>query len=151
MSAKNGCSFILPIVVVHGKPVADNDQNSTLWFGALSSVAGASRTGTLVRTFPLMFDGKVSSASQRSGFCIQYKGERNWAVLLQVGLSNGEQEELVSEMQVATLLKKREPPMRPMAGEKEGKWGRRAEQRAEPVGAAQLVWPSGMPVAAQSA
>lgn len=43
--------FVMPsIVVAHGRRVADNDQNSTLSFGVLSSGAGAFHTGTFLRS-----------------------------------------------------------------------------------------------------
>jgi hypothetical protein len=93
-------------VVAHGRHASDNDQNSMLWFGVPSSVAGASRTGTLVRTFYLIFDGKISSASQRSDFCVQYKDERNWAVLLETQEPAGKQGATTPGMQ--PIAKERE-------------------------------------------
>ena len=39
-----------PIVVAHGRRVADNDQSSTLWFGVPSSGVGVFHTGTFLRS-----------------------------------------------------------------------------------------------------
>jgi len=71
-----------------------------------------------------MFDAKISSDSQWSAFCVQDKGERNWAVLRETQEPAGKQA-------------KRTPGMRQMAKEGERKLeGWDCKQRAETVFAA---------------